>query len=48
MERLTLEDAINHAKKVADRKRWEVENTMPPSTDQMLNEFYKVDCLKCA
>ena len=43
MERLTLEEAINHAKDVAYRQRWNAENTRLPTSNEWLNEYHKKD-----
>ncbi len=48
MERLTLEEAINHAKDVAYRQRWNAENTRLPTSNEWLNKHHEEDCIACA
>lgn len=48
MERLTLKDAINHSKKLAERHRWNSENTKPAASDEKANEVYKRTCIQYA
>lgn len=48
MERLTLEDAINRSRKLAERHRWNSENTKLETSDENANEVYKNTCIQYA
>lgn len=48
MERLTLENAINRSRKLAERHRWNSENTRLETSDKNANEVYKNNCIKYA
>ena len=48
MERLTLEDAINRSRKLAERHRWNSENTKLETSDKNANEVYKNTCIQYA
>jgi hypothetical protein len=48
MERLTLENAINRSKKLAERHRWNSENTKLETSDENANEVYKNTCIQYA
>lgn len=48
MERLTLENAINRSKKLAERHRWNSENTKLEMSDENANEVYKNTCIQYA
>lgn len=48
MERLTLENAINRSRKLAERHRWNSENTKLETSDKNANEVYKNNCIKYA
>ena len=48
MERLTLENAINRLRKLADRHRWNSENTKLGTSDENTNEVYKNTCIQYA
>ena len=45
MERLTLENAINRSRKLAERHRWNSENTKLETSDENANEVYKKTCI---
>lgn len=45
MERLTIEDAINRSRKLAERHRWNSENTKLETLDENANEVYKNTCI---
>jgi hypothetical protein len=45
MERLTIEDAINRSGKLAERHRWNSENTKLETLDKNANEVYKNTCI---
>lgn len=45
MERLTIEDAINRSRKLAERHRWKSENTKLETSDENANEVYKNTCI---
>ena len=45
MERLTLENAINRFRKLAERHRWKSENTKLETSDENANEVYKNTCI---
>lgn len=45
MERLTIEDAINRSRKLAERHRWNSENTKLETLDKNANEVYKNTCI---
>ena len=45
MERLTLENAINRSRKLAERHRWNSENTKLETSDENANEVYKNTCI---
>ena len=48
MERLTLEDAINRSRKLAERHRWNSENTKLETSNENANEVYKNTCIQYA
>ena len=48
MERLTLDEAIEHAKDVAYRQRWNAENTKITIQNDWLNKHHKEYCIACA
>lgn len=48
MERLTLENAINRFRKLAERHRWKSENTKLETSDENANEVYKNTCIRYA
>lgn len=48
MERLTLENAINRSRKLAERHRWNSENTKLETSDENANEIYKNTCIQYA
>lgn len=48
MEGLTLEDAINRSRKLAERHRWNSENTKLETSDKNTNEVYKNTCIQYA
>lgn len=48
MERLKLENAINRSKKLAERHRWNSENTKLETSDENANEVYKNTCIQYA
>ena len=48
MERLTLENAINRSRKLAERHRWNSENTKLETSDENANEVYKNACIQYA
>lgn len=48
MERLTLENAINRFRKLAERHRWNSENTKLETSDENANEVYKNTCIQYA
>ena len=48
MERLTIEDAINRSRKLAERHRWNSENTKLETSDENANEIYKNTCIQYA
>ena len=48
MARSTLEEAINRARKIADRHRWNAENTGLPTSNEETNELYRKTCIKYA
>lgn len=48
MERLTLENAINRSRKLAERHRWNSENTKLETPDENANEVYKNTCIQYA
>lgn len=48
MERLTIEDAINRSRKLAERHRWNSENTKLETSDENANEVYKNTCIQYA
>lgn len=48
MERLTLENAINRSRKLAERHRWNSENTKLETSDENANEVYKNTCIQYA
>lgn len=48
MERLTLENAINRSRKLAERLRWNSENTKLETSDKNANEVYKNTCIQYA
>ena len=48
MERLTLNEAINRSKKLAERHRWNSENTKLETSDENANEVYKNTCIQYA
>ena len=48
MERLTLENAINRSRKLAERHRWNSENTKLEMSDENANEVYKNTCIQYA
>ena len=48
MERLTLEDAINRSRKLAERHRWNSENTKLETSGENANEVYKNTCIQYA
>lgn len=45
MERLTLENAINRSRKLAERHRWNSENAKLETLDENANEVYKNTCI---
>lgn len=45
MERLTIEDAINRSRKLAERHRWNSGNTKLETLDENANEVYKNTCI---
>jgi hypothetical protein len=48
MERLTLENAINRSRKLAERHRWNSENTKLETSDENADEVYKNTCIQYA
>ena len=48
MERVTLENAINRSRKLAERHRWNSENTKLETSDENANEVYKNTCIQYA
>lgn len=48
MERLTLENAINRSRKLAERHRWNSENTKLETSNENANEVYKNTCIQYA
>lgn len=48
MERLTLEEAINHEKMMAQRKRWNGKFTKVSLGNEEINKRFKADCIKDA
>lgn len=48
MERLILENAINRSRKLAERHRWNSENTKLETSDENANEVYKNTCIQYA
>ena len=48
MERLTLDEAINRSRKLAERHRWNSENTKLETSDKNANEVYKNTCIQYA
>lgn len=48
MERLTLEEAINHEKMMAQRKRWNGKFTKESLGNEEINKRFKADCIKDA
>ena len=48
MDRLTLENAINRSRKLAERHRWNSENTKLETSDENANEVYKNTCIQYA
>lgn len=48
MERLTIEDAINRSRKLAERHRWNSENTKLEMSGENANEVYKNTCIQYA
>lgn len=48
MERLTLENAINRSRKLAERHRWNSENTKLETSDENANQIYKNTCIQYA
>ena len=48
MERLTLENAINRSRKLAEHLRWKSENTKLETSDENANEVYKNTCIQYA
>lgn len=48
MERLTLENGINRSRKLAERHRWNSENTKLETSDENANEVYKNTCIQYA
>lgn len=48
MERLTLENAINRSRKLAECHRWNSENTKLETSDENTNEVYKNTCIQYA
>lgn len=48
MERLTLEDAISRSRKLAERHRWNSENTKLETSGENANEVYKNTCIQYA
>lgn len=48
MERLTLENAINRSRKLAECHRWNSENTKLETSDENTNEIYKNTCIQYA
>lgn len=48
MERLTLENAINRSRKLAELHRWNSENTKLETSDENANEVYKNTCIQYA
>ena len=48
MERLTLENAINRSRKLAERHRLNSENTKLGTSDENTNEVYKNTCIQYA
>lgn len=48
MERLTLDEAINRSRKLAERHRWNSENTKLETSDKNTNEVYKNTCIQYA
>ena len=48
MKRLTLNEAINRSKKLAERHRWNSENTKLETSDENANEVYKNTCIQYA
>ena len=48
MERLTLEEAINHEKMMAKRKRWNGKFTKVSLGNEEINKRFKADCIKDA
>lgn len=48
MERLTLEEAINHEKMMAQRKRWNGKFTKASLGNEEINKRFKADCIKDA
>lgn len=45
MERLTLENAINRSRKLAEHHRWNSENAKLETLDENANEVYKNTCI---
>jgi hypothetical protein len=48
MERLTLDEAINHEKMMAKRKRWNGKFTKVSLGNEEINKRFKADCIKDA
>ena len=48
MKRLTLENAINRSRKLAELHRWNSENTKLETSDENANEVYKNTCIQYA
>lgn len=48
MERLTLEEAINHEKMMAQRKRWNGKFTKVSLGNKEINKRFEADCIKDA
>ena len=48
MKRLTLNEAINRSRKLAERHRWNSENTKLETSDENANEVYKNTCIQYA
>lgn len=48
MDRLTLKNAINRSRKLAERHRWNSENTKLETSDENANEVYKNTCIQYA
>lgn len=48
MERLTLEEAINHEKMMAQRKRWNGKFTKVSLGNEEINKRFEADCIKDA